>query len=121
MLMTDSYPTNLPSFPSDRRSLIVQEIYTTERTFVRGLEIIVLVRCFCRKDFLLTFLFNLLILFNLNITSITDEHFRGGFPLAILFLEKYLRKDCLLTFLCNVLMFFNSNDTLITRMNLYVA
>ena len=43
VLLTDGYPTHLPSFPSDRRSLIALEIYTTERTFVRGLEIIVLV------------------------------------------------------------------------------
>ena len=41
--MTDGYPTNMPSFPSDRRSLIALEMYTTERTFVRGLEITVLV------------------------------------------------------------------------------
>ncbi|XP_066911745.1 uncharacterized protein [Clytia hemisphaerica] len=42
VLLTDGYPTHLPSFPSDRRSLIALELYTTERTFVRGLEIIVL-------------------------------------------------------------------------------
>lgn len=40
-LLTDGYPTQLPSFPSDRRSLIALEIYTTERTFVRQLEIVV--------------------------------------------------------------------------------
>lgn len=45
-MFTDGFPVGFPDFPSDRRSLIALEIYTTERTFVRGLEIIVLVRSF---------------------------------------------------------------------------
>ncbi|XP_065668917.1 uncharacterized protein LOC100200535 isoform X2 [Hydra vulgaris] len=41
-LFTDGFPASLPAFPSDRRSLIALEVYTTERSYVRGLEIVVL-------------------------------------------------------------------------------
>lgn len=44
LMFTDGFPVGFPDFPSDRRSLIALEIYTTERSYVRGLEIIVLVR-----------------------------------------------------------------------------
>lgn len=42
LMFTDGFPITLPSYPSDRRSLIALEIYTTERTFVRGLEVVVM-------------------------------------------------------------------------------
>ena len=44
-LFTDAFPTQIPDFPQDKRSLIANEIFTTERTFVRGLELLVQVRC----------------------------------------------------------------------------
>jgi len=40
-LFTDAFPTQIPDFPQDKRSLIANEIFTTERTFVRGLELLV--------------------------------------------------------------------------------
>ena len=44
-LFTDAFPTQIPDFPQDKHSLIANEIFTTERTFVRGLELLVQVRC----------------------------------------------------------------------------
>ena len=38
-LRTDQIPVSLPDYPSDRRSLIALEIFTTERSYVRQLEI----------------------------------------------------------------------------------
>ncbi|XP_028402381.1 uncharacterized protein LOC114525321 isoform X2 [Dendronephthya gigantea] len=37
-LITDMVPVTFPNFPSDRRSQIALELFTTERTYVRGLE-----------------------------------------------------------------------------------
>eukprot|EP00795_Rhopilema_esculentum_P007472 gene7472-13244_t len=48
LLFTDAFPTVIPDFPQDKRSLIAKEIYTTERNFVRGLEL--LVKLFKRKS-----------------------------------------------------------------------
>eukprot|EP00794_Sanderia_malayensis_P004729 gene4729-5352_t len=41
-LFTDAFPPQISEFPQDRRSLIALEVYTTERTFVKGLELLIL-------------------------------------------------------------------------------
>ncbi len=46
-LFTDAFPPQIPEFPQDRRSLIALEVYTTERTYVKGLELLVKVSQHC--------------------------------------------------------------------------
>ena len=45
-MFTDDFPNSFKDFPSDKRSRIALEIYTTERTYVRGLELILVRLCF---------------------------------------------------------------------------
>ena len=44
MLVTDELPAMFTSFPNDRRAQVVLELYTTERTYVRGLETVIEVK-----------------------------------------------------------------------------
>lgn len=43
-LITDNMPATFPGFPINRRAQIALELYTTERSYIRGLETIVQVR-----------------------------------------------------------------------------
>lgn len=43
-LITDNMPATFTGFPTDRRAQVALELYTTERSYVRGLETILQVR-----------------------------------------------------------------------------
>ena len=37
---TTDLPPRIPDFPTDARSLVIHELYTTEYTYVKGLEVV---------------------------------------------------------------------------------
>ena len=45
-MVTDLVPTTFSTISTDRRSQIVLELFTTERTYVRGLETMIEVSCY---------------------------------------------------------------------------
>lgn len=53
-LVTDALPASIPNFPTHKRAQIALELYTTERTYVRGLETVIEVSNILQNGLLVT-------------------------------------------------------------------
>lgn len=104
-LITDNMPATFPDFPINRRAQVALELYTTERSYVRGLETILEVRhvdTTTHASLLKPFSFKLKTFFNI-IHSLRDRPSFSSLKLIISYYFFFTLITCLVTSWYNVL------------------